>query len=62
MGLAQKFSLRPALVSDRATVNSCSLTSTLIKAIRSAVDKDVKVFMEDLKESSIVMHFSVKNQ
>ena len=33
-----------------------------MKAIMSAVEKDVKAFMEELKDSSVVMHFSVNNQ
>ena len=58
----QNFLLCAASVSDCATVNSRGLTSKLIKAIMSAVDKDVQVFMEELKESFVFMHLSVKNQ
>ena len=38
---------------------SCSLTNKLIKVTISAVEKDEKVFLEELKESSVVMYFSV---
>ena len=62
MWLDAEFFLRPASVSDWATVNSRNLTSKLIKAIMSGIDKDVKVFMEELTERSVVMHFSVSNQ
>ena len=58
----QKIVQRTASVSDWATVaRSHSLTSKLIKAIIAAVEKDVKVCMEELKESSVVMYFSVNN-
>ena len=50
------------MIEQRSTVaHGRSLTAKLIKAITSAVEKDVKVFMEKLKESSVVMHFSVNN-
>ena len=52
----QKLFQRPASVSDWATC-SCSLTSKFMKAIMPVVEKDAKVFMEELKESSIVIHF-----
>jgi len=37
-------------------------TFKLTKVMMSDVNKDVKVFMEELEESSIVMHFLVNNQ
>ena len=40
---------------------SFSLTNKLIKVIISAVEKDVKVFLEELRESAVVMYFSVSN-
>ena len=50
------------MIEQRSTVaHGRSLTVKLIKAIMSAVEKDVKVFMEELKESSVVMHFSINN-
>ena len=40
---------------------SRSLTSMLMKAFMPVVEKDAKLFMEKLKESSVVIHFSVNN-
>jgi len=57
---AQNFFQRPASVSDWAT-RGRSLTSKFMKAIMPVVEKDAKVFIEELKESSVVMHFSINN-
>jgi len=51
---------RPASVSDWAT-RGRSLTSKFMKAIMPVVEKDAKVFMEELEESSVIIHFSVSN-
>ena len=56
----QNFFQRPDTVSDWAT-RGRSLTSKLMKAIIPVVEKDAKVFMEELKEISVVIHFSVGN-
>ena len=56
----QNFFQRPAVVSDWAT-RGRSLTSKFMKAITPVVEKDAKVFMEELKGSSVVVHFSVSN-
>ena len=63
-GRRKFFSFQPRLaIEQQSTVaRSRSLTSKLIKAIISAVEKDGKVVMEELYESSVVMYFSVDNQ
>ena len=66
----QKFSsLQPRLVIEQQSIidiestvaRSCSFTSKFMKAIMPVVEKDAKAFMEKLKESSMVIHFSVNN-
>ena len=64
MGLeAENFSVQPRLVMEQqpTVARSRSLTSKFMKAIMPVVEKDAKVFMEELKESSVVIHFSVSN-
>jgi len=40
--------------------HSRSLTHKFMKAIMPVVEKDAKVFTEELKETSVVLHFVVK--
>ena len=49
---------------EQQSIVACgrSLTFKLIEVIMSIVEKDVKVFMEESKESCVVLHFSVNNQ
>ena len=59
-GPRKSFSIQPQLVIEQQSTVTCShsLTSKLIKVIMPVVRKDVKLFMEELKErSSMVMHF-----
>jgi len=63
----QKFpSVQPRLViGQQSTVliptvaRSRSLTSQFMKSILPVVEKDAKVFVEELKDSSVVIQFSV---
>ena len=48
-----------ALISTVA--RSRSLTSKFMKSIMPVVEKDAKVFMEELKESSVIINFSANN-
>ena len=51
------------MIEQQSTVAySRSLASKLIDVIMSAVEKDVKVFIEELKERAMVMYFPVNNQ
>ena len=56
-------SVQPLLVIEQrsAVTLSRSFTSKFMKAIVPVVEKDAKVFMEELTESSLVIHFSVNN-
>ena len=50
------------MIEQQSTVaHGRSLTSKFMKAIMPVVEKDAKVFMEELKESPVVIYFSVSN-
>ena len=57
------YSIQPRLVIEQQSTvaRSRSLTSKFMKAITPVVEKNAQVFMEELNESSVVIHFSVNN-